>query len=261
MYSICESLLTLEEPGKAKPGNPISVFDCVVEGGLKEVILNETRVDGFIQAYKVSTKLGIKLCYGVKLVVCADHKDKSVESRRTESKVVVMMRDTTGYSQLLKLWSRAWTDGHVRMRLGGDDYAYGRLDWDLLNTFWTPNLLLALPYTSSFLARNTLTMNQITPRLPAAPWIYREVDSFLPFAPLIDAAIARYVAQEPAAQVLPTKHVYYRTRADMKAYTVLRAIDSGGTWEDPKTRHLCSDNWCWEAFRELSAQSSPPATP
>ncbi len=265
-YSLTESLLTLEEPGKAKPGNAVSVFDLAKEGGLKDVMICDTRIDGAIQAYRTATKLGVKLIYGIKLIVCADMADRDAQStRKTESKVVVFMRGgplnaqglPQGYSDLLRIWSRAWgPEGHIQFRLGGDEYSYGRADWRLLNTFWTPHLLLALPYTSSFLARNTLTFNQITPQLPEIPWVFKEIASDLPQAPLIDAAIDRYVAQEPAAIVQPIKTVCYRSPADMEAYAVLRCIGAGTAWEEG-CEGLCSDAFSWEAFKHLAAKGAP----
>lgn len=252
-YSICLGSLTLEEPGKAKPGNPVSVFDLAKEAGLTEVTLVDTRIDGFIQALKSADKTGVKLMYGIKLVVCADVADKTIESRRTESKVIILIRNTAGYSDLLRIWSRAWgAEGHIRYKLGGEEYAYGRADWRMLKAFWTPNLVLALPYTSSFIAVNTTTFHSICPDLPTVPWVFREIDSRLPDAPLIDAAIDRYTAQVPEATVVPCKTIAYASAADFKAYAVLRCIGEGSSWEDG-VDGLCSDTFSFESWRTLNA--------
>lgn len=252
-YSICQSSLSLEPPGKSKVGGPASVFDLAVEAGLKEVVVIDSRIDGFMQALRSADAAKVQLIYGIQLVVCADMADKSLDSRRTESSVIVFLKNTAGYSDALRIWSRAWgAAGHIRYRLGGEEYAYGRADWRMLNTFWTPNLVLALPYTSSFIAMNTLTFNQITPDLPATPWVFREVGSHLPEADLIDPAIDRYVAQNPEATVVPIKTVCYATKADFKAYAVLRCIGEGSSWEDG-VRGLCSDAFSMESWRELSA--------
>lgn len=261
-YSIGGSLLTLEEPGKAKPGNALSVFDIAKEADLKEVIVVDDRPDGAIQGLKVATKLGIKLIYGIRFTVCANMADKAIESRRTESRVIVMVKGgpinemgvPQGYTDLLKLWSRAWGPmGHIRYMLAGDEYAYGRLDWNLLREMWTENLVLALPYTGSFIGRNTTTFSQITPSLPPniPIWVFREVESQLLAAPLIDRAIERYAFQDARAVVMPTKTVCYVKRADMKAYVTLRCLNEGTVWEEG-VRGLVSDNWCWEAYKELA---------
>ncbi len=241
-------LLTLEEPGKAKPGNPISVFDLATQGNLKEVVLCSERIDGFMQAYKTAIKLGIKLCPGIKVVIAPDMTIKDDASCRAESKVAIMALNTQGYHDLLRIYSRAWTDGF---------YYVGRADWNLLRELWTPNLGLALPFFSSFIAKNTLTRAQIVPDLPAIPWVFREVGSQLPFAPLIDAAIDRYLdgtGEMARAQVVPVKSVYYAKRADLKPYTVMRVLDKHdkrASYDAPGVDHLASAEFCWESFCEL----------
>lgn len=248
------SLLSLEEPGKSKPGNAVSIFDLAKEGGLTDLVLIDDRIDGCLSAYKMCAKLGIKLCYGLKLTVCADCADNSVESRRTESKIVVFMTGggERAYRDAVRLWSRAWgPHGHVNFKLGGDDYSYGRADWATIKEYWTENLGLGLPYTSSFVARNALSFNRITPDLPISPWILKEQDSGLPYASVIDSAIDRYATNTPSP-VLPIKTICYARRADFAAYQVLRALYAGGTFEDPNVKHLCSDSWCWEAYKELT---------
>jgi DNA polymerase III alpha subunit len=254
-YSLSESLLTLEEPGKAKAGNPLSVFDLATQGGLEEVVVVDTRIDGFIQAYKASLKAKVKLCYGLKLTICADMGDRTPESRRTESRVVVLVKDSAGYSDLIKIWNRSWGhDGSFTHR--GE--TYGRMDWKGLKGLWTEHLGLALPYFSSFIAKNTLTMSQITPDLPIQPWLFREVDSGLPFAPLIDSALERYT-EGNQSMVVPSKTILYPNSSWFKAYQVFRAIHEHGSWDSPEVDHLASDRFSFENWKALiAAPGNPP---
>ena len=246
------SLLTLDEPGKAKPGAPLSVFDLAQAAGLQEVVVVDERIDGFIAAFKASEKAHVKLCYGIKLVVCQDLADKVPASAFTESKVIVFIKDTQGYSDLIRIWNRAWTTGHFTTR----DGSYGRIDWRSLKELWTPHLMLALPYFSSFLAKNTLTVNRVVPDLPdlgGVPlWVMKEVDSRLPFVPLIDLAIDRYMdASGGAAVVVPSKTIYYAKRSDFRAYVVRRCIGARSSWDAPDVDHLSSAEFCLEAYKEL----------
>lgn len=241
-FSIGQSLLTLEEPGKAKAGGAVSVFDLAKEAGLREVVLVDERPDGFVAAYKTASKLGAKLCFGLKLVVCANADDKSDASLRTESKVVVFARDTQGYHDLVRIWNRAATTGY---------YYQPRTCYAWLREQWSSHLLLALPYFSSFIARNTLTFDAIVPDLPIMPWVFKEVESELPFARLIDGAIDRY-AQDNGAPVVETKSIYYPDTASFKAYMVLRAIANRSTFARPKIDHLSSSTFSWEAFMRLT---------
>lgn len=250
------SLLTLNPPGKAKPGNSVSVFDLATQAGLTEVVLVDRRIDGFIEAYKAADKAKVKLCYGVQLTVCADAGDRTPESRRTESDLVVLVRDSQGYSDLIKIWNRAWGhDGSFNHR----GTTYGRADRKMLKELWTEHLGLALPFFSSFIARNTLTMAQITPSFPVQPWVFQEVDSRLPFTFLIDGAIARYVAGEgnDPSMVVPSKTILYSGPEDFKAYQVFRAIHTRGTFDAPEVDHLASDRFSFAAWKELVAQPAP----
>lgn len=215
------------------------------------------RIDGFLEAYKQSAKIGVKLCFGLKLCVCADMEDRTPESRRTESKIVVLIKDSQGYSDIIRIWNRAWGyEGSFTHR----GATYGRADWNMLKRYWTEHLGLALPYFSSFVARNTLTFSSITPDLPERPWVLKEVGSGLPFAPLIDAALERYTEGD-ASMVVPSKTILYPDPSWMRAYVVFRAMAQKGTFDKPEVAHLSSDTFSFAAWRELNGVVTPPAAP
>lgn len=193
----------------------------------------------------------VQLIYGVKFVVVPDMAVKDDASLRAESKVVVFVKhrdsDTArnGYGDLVRLWNRAWTDGF---------YYQGRLDWKTLKELWTPNLALALPFFSSFVARNTLTFASIVPDLPvpaAEVTLFKEVESGLPFAGLLDEAADRYAAETGAA-TQRIKSVYYRGSEDFDAYTTFRAADNRGTFSAPNVSHLSSDRFSWADYLRLT---------
>ena len=251
-YSIGSSLLTLDEPSKAKPGNPVSIFDLSQSVGMKDVMIVDERIDGFLQAYKVSNRLGVKLCYGLKICVCADMGDKTVESKKTESKAIILFRNSQSYGEATRIWNRAWGhEGHFVHRTE----SYGRADWKLLKTYWTENLGLALPYFNSFLARNLLTFSQITPDLPAQPWVFKEIDSGLPFAPLIDSAIDRYTGGV-TDMIVSSKTILYARPEDFKAYNVFRAIHNKSTFDKPEQAHLSSNRFSFQSWRELNEKKN-----
>ncbi len=255
------SLLTLEEPGKAKPGGALSVFDLAKEANLQEIILCDKHIDGYIQAYKVASKLTpeVKLIYGIIFTVVPDIADKSIDTRRSESKVIVLIKDhVNGYKSLVHIWNRAWgKEGNITYRLAGKDYSYGRVDWALLKQFWTDHLALALPFYGSFIERNTMTFAQLTPDLPCAPWVFREQDSGLPFEPLVGAAVDRYVGSD-RSMVVPTKTICYRDAASMRAYVTMRAIAGGNTFDEPNVAHLASDRFSLENYLRVRNQMAAP---
>ncbi len=241
-YSIGSSILTLEEAGKTKAGNPRSVCDLAQVAGLKQVTLCEDRIDGFIEAYKNLNKVGVQLIYGIKMCVCADMADKSDESLKTESNIIIFIRNSAGYSDLIRLYNRAWTDGF---------YYKGRLDWKMLRAFWTDNLTLALPYFSSFIAKNQMTFSNIVPDFPVRPILFREIDSGLPFAPILDRAVDKF-AGEQGLEVQAVKSIYYNAPEDFPAYQVFRAIHNRAEYARPQVDHLCSDRFSFAAWKELT---------
>lgn len=248
-YSLGDSILTLEEAGKTKPGNPVSICDLALGAGLGQVVLVDSRIDGFLEAYKHLSKLKIQLIYGLKVCVCADAALKDEASLATESNVIVFIRNTQGYNDLLRIQSRAWTDGF---------YYRGRSDWATLRALWTPNLTLALPYFSSFIARNALSMATIVPQLPVAPpevTCFREIDSGLPFVGLLDRALDRYAAESGAA-IQAAKSVYYARRADFRAYMTFRAIHNRASFDSPRVNHLASDRFSFEDYVRLTKEGA-----
>ena len=116
--------------------------------------------------------------------------------------------------------------------------------------------MLGLPFFSSFLARNTLSFNRVVPDLPAQPWVFREVNSELPFARLIDSAIDRYAKDNPC-QIVPSKTIYYRNRRDIEPYVVLRAIGNRSSFDSPGADHLSSDAFSLESYLELCSPPKP----
>lgn len=249
------SLLTLEESGLAKPGNPLSVFDCAKEADLREVVILDDRIDGFLHAYKTAKKENRKLIYGLRLVVCPDMADKTPESVNNESSIIIFVRNYQGYKDLLKIQSRAWGhEGFFSCRIGGKEYSHGRTDWDLLKKFWTPNLVLAFPFFSSFLAKNTLSLSSITPDLSffKSPWFLRETDSGLPFEHLISEALGNFLDSHPEIRTLPSKTICYPKKSDMETYITFRAHSAKGNFGNPEVRHLASDNFSFEDWKRLN---------
>lgn len=303
-YSYGQCTLTLEEAGKTRPGNPVSVADIARENHLKQVVVVSDRIDGVLEGVKnlakpfkptapktlaeyVKEEQGekktandenrakaqklldeatakyerekawstdpIQLVFGLKMTVVPDMNDKSPASETNESSVIVFMKDAalpTGispsYLDLIKINNLAWTKGKHKV---------GRIDWKTLKEMWTPNLVLALPFFSSFIARNLLTFATIVPDLSTIPWVFKEVESQIPFAPLIEQAIDQFAASSEV-RVQEVKTVYYRDSAAFKDYTIFRASRTrskgkSGTFSAPGVDNLSSDQFSFEAWRKL----------
>jgi DNA polymerase III alpha subunit len=243
-YSYGSSILTLEEAGKTAVGGPASIVDIAIENNMEKVILVEDRIDGFIEGYKNLSKKNIQLIFGVKLTVCADHEVKDDESLNTESKIIIFIKNSQGYNDLIKIYNRAWTENF---------YYSGRTSWKQLNSLWTDNLILALPYFSSFLAKNSLYINSnIIPEFPVRPIIFNELNHKIPSGLVIDNAIKSY-NKDNNFIIQNTKSIYYKNYKDFKTYCVFRALHERTSFEKPNIDDLCSNKFCLEDYKKLMA--------
>ncbi len=238
------STLTLEEAGKTAAGGPVSVCDLAKTHGLKQVVIVDDTLGGFIEGYRNLTKAGVQMIFGVKITVCADETDKTDESLKTESSVIIFVRNTAGYSDLIRIYNRAWTTNH---------HKGGRTSWRELKALWTDNLTLALPFFSSFIARNLLSFSNVIPDFPVKPTVFLEQDSGLPFAPAIESA-ARAFAESNGLEVQPTKSIYYEDGPrDFDAYATFRALGTRGQYQRPGVDHMCSDRFSYNEWARLAA--------
>jgi DNA polymerase III alpha subunit len=243
--SLGSSILTLEEAGKTKPNNPVSIIDLAKSANLKQVILIEDRIDNFLTAYKNLVKIESQLIYGIKFVVCMDCQVKGDESLRNESKVIIFIKNAQGYHDLLKFWNRAWTK---------EFYYQGRLDWKILKELWTPNLLLAMPFFSSFIAKNSLTFASILPDFPIPVQeitFFKEMDSGLPFARILDRKLDEFCSQYNIVPQ-PTKSIYYEKKESFKAFQVFKAIHERSSFEKPNLDHFYSNKFCFQEWQRLA---------
>jgi len=244
------SVLTLVEAGKAIPEEPTSICDIAKAHFLSVVTIVDDRIDGYQDAVEhiQNTKIA-QLVFGLKIVCCADHEDKTDASLCTESNIVIFTKSVQGYYDLLKIHNAAATT---------DFYYQHRTSWKRLKQMWTPSLILAIPFFSGFLAKNSLTLSSVIPDFPIPAkevLILREVDSELPFASIIDSAIDQFVAKN-GAQIQKSKSIYYPTAERFKSHMLMKCIDNRSTFDKPQADHLSSNRFSWERYVELIKEVS-----
>ncbi len=244
-------IFTTEKAGAAaKSGRtrgPVSLCDLAKDEKLTQLHLVATNWVDFMSAWKNLKEVGCTLSYGLKLVVCEDMADKSDPSCKTESKVVIWLNGdgAEDYRALISIYTKAATEGF---------YYYPRIDWKTLKGLWHKDLILSLPFYSSFLAQNTLTFSTITPDLPTKPVMLREVGQELPFDDLLNVSVDRYVAAT-GAEVQRVKSIYYRRREDAKKWLIWQSVLRRTTWDKPNIDYCCSREFCWTAYKELFTTS------
>jgi DNA polymerase III alpha subunit len=220
---------------------PVNLVDLAKEEKLPFITLVESNFVNFMSAYKNLTKIGCQFRFGLRLVVCEDLNNKTDESFKTESKIIIFLQDDKAYKNLINIYTKASTDGF---------YYIPRIDWKTLKEFWSDGLILALPFYSSFLARNLLSFSSIMPELPANPVLLKEIGQELPFDGLINKSLEKY-SESNKSTIENVKSIYYKNRDHAKSFLIYRAILGRKTWDKPNMDGMSSREFCWESYKEL----------
>src|SRR6266446_2898582 len=242
------SILTLDPPpDKSKPEKvedylkgPRSIIQLATDNKIDPLFIVENNLSGFVKAYKNSKEQKLNLRFGLKIIVCNDMKDKSPESLKTEHKVIVFARNSSGYKRLLKIYSEAATKGF---------YYRPRIDSTTLEKFWNKkDLILAHPFYYSFLHRNLLYFSNCQPDYNFANNIFFLEKNDLPFNYLIEDAVNKFCGKKGESQKQNVQSIYYEKEADFKTLATYRCIHERATLEKPNLEHFaCSqfslENW------------------
>lgn len=235
-YSFGRSILTLENKEANDENSEDSIFPLLKEAGLEELYLIDDHFSGFLEANSVCKKRGIKLNYGLRMTVCHDMGIKNDESLLSNSKVILLANNLGGYYDLIKFYTWANTDGF---------YYEGRIDWKTLKEYWNDeNLTLCIPFYDSYIFNNLLTGKVCYPDLFTEAFYFSE-DNDLPF----DGIVNNFLAAN-FENIVPAKSIYYNLRKDFPAYLARRCIDKRSNFDKPNLDHMCSDEFCFESWRE-----------
>jgi len=235
-YSIKSSILTLDYPSNEK-NRPKSIIQACIDNKIKDLYLVENNLSGFIRALEASKKANLNLYFGLKVVVCENIKIKDNDSRATEFKVILFMKNDDAYSALLKLSKIASIEGF---------YYRPRLDCETLEKYWSDNLSLYNPFYYSFLHRNSLYFSNCNPHFPFIQkhkFFIEKND--LPFNYLIEEAIDNF-GKKNTIEKIPAKSIYYLNQKDYKTYVTNKAIHNRTSLESPNEEHLTSAQFCYE---------------
>ncbi len=237
-FSIGKSTLTLEKPEEIVDNKPISIFSIAKQYKLEEILLVENNFSGFIEAYKNAKDSNVLLRFGLKLIICNDLNEKSDESKKTESKVIIWMKNSDAYKDLIRIYSKAATDGL---------YYVPRLDWKNLQLMWGKNLILSIPSYSSFLHNNLLKGNECVPDFgKIKPNImFSRMD--LPFDFLIEESHRNY-AKNNNLDLIECHNIRFYSKKQFDSYFTFKCINKRSVLSMPKIDHFSSKEFCWESY-------------
>ena len=239
-FSIGRSILTLEPSEEIKENKPVSIFSIAKKFDLKKVFLADSSFCGFITFYKTCLKENIEGYFGIELVVYDGEKNE--ESRKTESKVIIWLKNSDAYCDSIRIFSEAATNQF---------YYYPRILWSTLQKMWTDNLSLMVTGYSSFLARNLLEDYICNPNFGNTKPILTHSNCGLPFDNLIENTVKKY-AESNKLEVMQTAPVYYFRDSDSKSYQIFRCISNRSKFSKPQLNHFSSNSFSWESYCKLA---------
>ena len=235
-YSIGRSILTLEKKGSSKSDEPDSIIDLAIKNSIKDVVLVEDSMSGFLEAFTNCKDEGLKLIFGWRVTITNKISEKSEGSLETNHKVIIMIKDDVGYETLVKFYTIAHDPDNF--------YYEPRLDCSTLSSLWNDHLLLCIPFYDSFLFQNTLRFNNCVPDIGFTKPVFFIEDNGLPFDPIICQKVEEYTKGRFTTQKV--KSVYYAKKSDFKAYLTFKCIHDRSTLNKPEMEHMTSDRFCLE---------------
>ena len=245
-HSSFKSILTFAKIKDVKKSGPKSIVQICKENNLKKCVFVSKQFFTFDEALKNCKSEGVELIFGLEFVMCDDAKIHTEESITNEHKIIIFLKNGQGYEDLLRIYSAC----HANI---DNKYYVQRFDYKQLKPLWTDNLLMALPFFDSFVAKNLLQYGAtIVPDLSfVKPTILREKNSGIPFAPLIDKALDNYNVDKSLSEQ-SVKTIYYAEKKDFAAYNVYRAILNKSSFMKPQLDHFSSTNFSFENYKECS---------
>ncbi len=244
-YSIGKSILTLENSDGSEESGPDSIIKICKDNSIKELVLVEDCMSGFLQSYVNCLENNIELKFGLRLTFCADMSKKDIESQDTNHKLIIFARNKNGYKRLIKISSKASCEGY---------YNGPRLDLKCLQEEWNDeDLILAVPFYDSFLYENSLNHKNCQVNFDFTKPIFFLEDNDMPFDYLLKSRVEDYCEND--YEIQKVKSIYYKNRSDFKAYITFKCLTNfkGGAKKNlnkPNFDHMCSEEFSFESWLE-----------
>jgi DNA polymerase III alpha subunit len=239
-YSIGKSILTLASPSKVKEGGADSIIDIALDAGLKQLILVEDSMHGFLEAKRRCEENDIQLIFGIRVNMCQDYE---VEKDRVPfHKIIIFAKNDDGVKNLYKIYSAIHCEHN------------GRINEPDLKKLWVKkNLSLAIPFYDSFIYQNNFkydanfmhNFNYFNP-------VFFLEDNALPYDFLLKEAVEEFATLNNF-KTQQVKSIYYRNRKDLAAFQTYKMITSRSfsrkaSIQSPNLNGCGSEEFCMESW-------------
>lgn len=239
------SVLNTWKKKECVEGGSKSIITIAKDLGLQKFIYISPNFHSFVQCMKNAEEENLQMVFGLEVLMCADRHVHSEESVATNHKVILFMKNSAGYKDLIKLYSAWKTEKENKY------YKY-RFDFKGLKQHFTQNMILAIPFFNSFLYTNTFIHGaNIVPDYSTEELVLmREIGSEHPHEYLTNLAIDNFNKDRKYKEI-NTKTAFCENRADFDALTVFRTIHEKTEYHKPELPFFCSDAFCVESYKEL----------
>ena len=239
-YSIGKSILTLDHNKTSIDDGSDSIFALASESKIKNLILVEDSLTGFLQAMRGCKKLGMNLIFGLRISTC----NNTSEENPTPSahKVVIFPKNKDGCIALNKLYTSAKTKNN------------GFLDFKIINEAWDNNLLkMVIPFYDSFIFNNSLKFSNCIPDFSNISPDFFVEENGLPFDSIVKERVLSFCS-DAGFNTLNSKSIYYNNREDFDSYTTYKCICNRkhflSSLDKPNFDHLGSREFSFQSWRE-----------
>jgi DNA polymerase III alpha subunit len=239
-YSIGKSILTLDYNKTSIDEGADSIFALANENKIKNLMLVEDSLTGFLQAMKGCKKLGINLIFGLRMSVCNSTSEENLTP--SAHKVIIFPKNKNGCIILNKLYTLAKTKNN------------GFLDFKIINEVWdNDSLKMVIPFYDSFIFNNALKFGNCVPDFSNISPDFFVEENGLPFDSIVKEKVLSFCGSE-GFDTFNSKSIYYNKREDFDAYTTYKCICNRkhflSSLDKPNFDHLGSREFSFQSWGE-----------
>ncbi|MDB4348295.1 hypothetical protein OAA62_00105 [bacterium] len=239
-YSIGKSILTLNHPSQDYEGGSDSIFSLLLKNDVKDLVLVEDSLTGFLEARKTSFELEINLIFGLRICIQSFENQSDYNSKH---KVIVFAKNDKGCKLINKIYSDTYSKHD------------GVANYNILKQHWDEDsLLLAVPFYDSFLYCNGFSFSNCIPDFSFCNPVFLLENNGLPTDLPLSSIVLEY-CESKNYNTLKTKSIFYKNRSDLESYQTYKCIcnrsfGKNQSLSNPGFDGLGSREFCFESYLE-----------
>jgi DNA polymerase III alpha subunit len=237
-YSIGKSILTIEESDDVD--GPDSIINICKENNIDKLVLVEDCMTGFIKSHNLCKENDIQLVFGLRLTCCNNIEE---DSNLSNHKIIIFAKNDNGCTILNKISTFTSLVGK------------NKIDFNYLNSIWTKDLDLVVPFYDSFIFNNSMYLNNCIPDFNKIKPSFLIERNGLPFDSLIEDLVLKFTNYDKIYNTVLCKSIFYKSRKDYEAlqtYKILcnRSFGKVSSLSNPNLNHFGSNEFCFESYLE-----------